>query len=65
MKGIGSTIAIFGVLAIVLDFANMVPRVLMWIYSWGEGVAWGIKIALVVVGVVLYLMGNKKESTDE
>lgn len=59
MKGLGSLLFILGVLAIVLDYANRVPRVLMWIYNWGDNVAWAIKIALVVIGAVLYLSAGK------
>lgn len=62
MKGFGSLLVVLGVLAIVLDFFNRVPRVLAWIYHWGDGVAWGIKIALIVIGGVLWLLGNKAES---
>ena len=40
MKSFGSTLAILGILAIVLDFVNMVPKVLAWIYSWGGGLLW-------------------------
>lgn len=61
MKTIGTYMAIFGLLAIVLNFFNAVPRLLAWIYNWGEGVAWGIKIAFVIVGVILYFMGRKQE----
>ena len=52
---------ILGLLAIVLNFANMVPRLLMWIYSWGEGVAWAIKIGLVILGAILYFMGTDED----
>ena len=62
MQNIGSTLAILGILAIFLDFFNRVPKVLAWIYNWGDGVAWGIKIALVVVGGVLWLIGRKQEA---
>lgn len=62
MKQIGSTLIILGVLAIVLSFINMVPRVLMWIYLWGEGPAWGIKIGVIVLGIILFLAGNKKQA---
>ena len=62
MKSFGSTLAILGILAIVLDFVNMVPKVLAWIYSWGDGVAWGIKIAFVVVGGALWLIGRNQEA---
>ena len=54
--------AILGILAIFLDFFNRVPKVLAWIYNWGDGVAWGIKIAFVVVGGVLWLIGRKQEA---
>lgn len=65
MKSIGSFMVIIGVLAIVLNFFDRVPKILVWIYEWGEGVAWIIKIALVVVGAVLYLAGNKSEEKTE
>ena len=49
---------VLGVLAIVLNFANMVPSVLMWIYNWGEGVALGIKVGMIAVGGLLMFMGR-------
>ncbi len=64
MKSIGSTLVMLGVLAIVLDLFNYVPIVLSWIYQWGEPTAWGIKIGIIVLGVVLYLVGNKKNTTS-
>ena len=56
---------IFGALATVLGFMNSVPRLLMWIYNWGETIAWIIKIGLIVVGAALYFMGNKDEVSEE
>ena len=56
---LGAIMAIFGVLAIIMDFANYVPRILFWIYNWGDTVAWGIKIGLVVVGGILYFIASK------
>lgn len=64
MKEIGKYMAIAGLLAIGLNFANRVPRVLMWIYTWGETVAWGIKIGLVIVGAILYFISGKQKPTD-
>ncbi|MBH5330092.1 hypothetical protein H9Q10_10495 [Eikenella sp. S3360] len=65
MQNFGSTLAVLGVLAIFLDLFNYVPKALFWIYNWGDGVAWGIKIALIVVGGVLWLMGrNQAEHPD-
>ncbi|WP_379972621.1 hypothetical protein [Eikenella halliae] len=45
-----------------MDLFNYVPKVLFWIYNWGDGVAWGIKIALVVVGGALWLIGRNQEA---
>ena len=65
MENIGSTMVVLGILAIVLDFFNYVPKVLFWIYEWGDGVAWGIKIALIVVGGLLWLMGRGQAGGEE
>ncbi len=43
----------------------MVPKILIWIYKWGEVPAWGIKIGFIVVGVILYLLGMGKEEVKE
>ena len=50
-----------GVLAIFLNLFNYVPKIMVWIYNWGEGVAWGIKIAFIAVGAVLWLIGHQQE----
>lgn len=64
MRKVGSFMALIGLAAIVLNFFGFVPKILIWIYEWGEGVAWAIKIGLVVVGAALYFMGAPKESED-
>ena len=65
MRKLGMYMAFFGLFAIVLNFFDRVPTILMWIYNWGEGVAWGIKIGLIVVGAVLFFMGNSEEEPEE
>ena len=65
MKSIGSLLFIFGVAAIIFGFMERVPRLLIWIYNWGEGAAWAIKIGFVVVGAILYLMGRKQDAPKE
>ncbi len=62
MRQLGGLMAFFGIFAIALDFVGRVPTVLMWIYYWGNGPAWGIKIALVVVGGLLWVLGNSAEA---
>ena len=46
----------------MLDFFNYVPKLLFWIYEWGDGVAWIIKIALIVVGGILWFLGRNAEA---
>ncbi|MGB1235389.1 MAG: hypothetical protein ACPG5U_06635 [Planktomarina sp.] len=64
MRQIGAVMAGLGGFAIVLSFLNMVPSLLIWIYNWGDTVAWGIMIGLVVVGGILYAMGNDDEASE-
>jgi hypothetical protein len=61
MRQIGGLAVFLGLFAIVLDFFERVPSVLVWIYNWGEGPAWGIKIGLVVVGGLLWFLGKPSE----
>jgi hypothetical protein len=63
MKQIGSLIGLFGIAAIIFGFMDRVPSLLQWIYKWGDGTAWAIKIGMVVVGGALYFMGRKNETT--
>lgn len=62
---IGAFMVIVGLAAIVFGFLDRVPKILFWIYMWGEGVAWGIKIALIVVGVILFFVGGGLSSNNE
>lgn len=61
---IGGYMAVFGVLAIVLGIFNIVPRILGWIYIWGNAVAWLIKISFVVVGCILYFKGQSTRNDN-
>lgn len=61
MKKIGSIMVFYGAFAIILNFFDAVPRIMFWIYNWGETIAWAIKIAFVILGGILWLIGNKSE----
>jgi hypothetical protein len=65
MRQIGSLAFVLGVLAVVLGYLDRVPTVLLWIYEWGEGPAWGIKIGLIVVGGILWLLGGRGADKPE
>ena len=60
MQKTGGYIAFFGIFAIILKFFDRVPRLLSWIYNWGETVGWVIMITFVIVGGALYFLGKKK-----
>jgi hypothetical protein len=65
MKSIGSLLFIFGAAAIIFGFMDRAPSLMLWIYDWGLGVAWAIKIAFVVAGAALYLIGRKQDAAKE
>ena len=58
MRGIGSTILFFGCGSTALYLFGYEFVILTWIEYWGENVAWAIRIAMIVVGAVLYFMGG-------
>jgi hypothetical protein len=62
MKSIGSLLFLFGAAAVVFGFMDRVPRLLIWIYNWGEGAAWAIKIGLIVAGAILYFLGTRNKT---
>jgi len=62
LQNIGAAMVVAGLFAIVLDVINRVPSYLVWIYNWGDGVAWIIKIALVVLGAILYKVAAPRKN---
>lgn len=62
MKSLGSLLFIFGAAATIFGLMDRVPRVLVWIYNWGETTAWVIKIGFMVLGAALYIIGSRKKA---
>jgi hypothetical protein len=60
LNQLGMYAAILGALAIVMNYFNMVPRLLMWIYYWGDDNAMIIKISLIVGGGLLWFFTRPK-----
>lgn len=58
LNKIGSIAMLLGVFAIIMGFMDMVPKVLAWIYLWGESTAWIIKISLVLGGALLWYVST-------
>lgn len=61
MSGIGSLLLLFGLGSIVLSFFNMEFAFMSWIYMWGEGPAWAIKIVAAIAGAALMFFGREKD----
>lgn len=65
MKSLGGYMFFFGVGSIALYFMNMEFIILAWIDSWGPTAGWAIRIALSVVGGIMWLLGNGAEDAEE
>ena len=65
MKRFGSTLFILGLLAFGLNYMNAVPKVLAWIYNWGEDTAMWIKAGITGGGALLWLLGHFAEKAGK
>lgn len=65
MKNIGSTLLFFGVGTIVLNLIGLQFAILGWIDNWGEGVGWGIRGAMIVVGGALFFLAPSEGAGEE
>ena len=61
MKSFVSTLFILGLLAFGLNYMNAVPKVLAWIYNWGEDTAMWIKAGVTGGGALIWLLGHFAE----
>ena len=64
MKNIGGLLVLLGAGSFVLNMMGREFMLIAWIESWGPTVGVAIRIGLIVVGVALWFMGNKKESAS-
>ena len=61
MKTIGTYLALGGVISCVLMLMDRNLTILMWIDSWGTTTGWIIRIAFIVVGLILFILGKGDE----
>jgi hypothetical protein len=61
MKSIGTYLMIFGAASILLYFFEMNLRLLSWIDNWGATAGWIIRIGLIALGLILFIMGKRRE----
>jgi len=62
MKGIGGLLMLLGAGSFVLNMMEREFTIISWIDNWGPTVGTAIRVGLIVVGAVLWFMGNKKET---
>ncbi|MCL1636092.1 hypothetical protein M2650_15830 [Luteimonas sp. SX5] len=61
MKSIGGLMLLLGLGSFVLHYMNMEFKLLMWVDNWGPTVGTAIRVGLIVVGGLLWFVGNKRE----
>lgn len=59
MQGIGGLLVLWGIGSFVLPYAGIQFMLISWIDNWGPGVGNGIRIAMIVVGAILWLLGRQ------
>ena len=57
MSSLGGTLILAGLASIVLNLIDYNLTILMWIDNWGNAVGWGIRVAIVALGVVIVALG--------
>jgi hypothetical protein len=59
MQGLGGFMVLIGAGSFVLRLMNIDFMIISWVDNWGTGVGNGIRIELIVVGAILWFVGNK------
>jgi len=62
MQSLGSFLVLMGAGSFVLHFLNMEFILLGWVDNWGPTAGNGIRIALIVVGGILWFMGKQQSA---
>jgi hypothetical protein len=60
MQGFGGLLVFLGAGSFVLKYINMEFILISWIDSWGTGIGNGIRIAMVVLGAIVWFLGKQQ-----
>lgn len=60
MQGFGGLLFFLGVGSFVLHYIHMELLLVSWVDNWGTGVGNGIRVAMIVIGGILWLLGRKQ-----
>lgn len=65
MQGIGGLLVLLGAGSFVLHYINMEFTLVSWVDNWGTGVGNAIRIAMIVVGAILWFLGRQQAQKEE
>lgn len=65
MQGLGGFLVLMGAGSFVLHLINMEFMLVSWVDNWGVGMGNGIRIAMIVVGGILWLLGRQQAAKSE
>ena len=65
MQSIGGLLVLLGAGSFVLHYMGREFTLLSWVDNWGVGVGNGIRIAMIVVGIAVWLLGRKSEASTD
>ena len=64
MQGFGGLLFFLGAGSFVLHYISMEFILVSWVDNWGTGVGNGIRVAMIVVGGILWLLGRKQSAAQ-
>ena len=64
MQGFGGLLVLLGAGSFVLHFMNMEFFLLGWVDKWGAGTGNGIRIAMIVVGAIVWYLGKQQADKE-
>ncbi|HEX6637522.1 MAG TPA: hypothetical protein VF033_07680 [Steroidobacteraceae bacterium] len=64
MQSFGGLLFFLGAGSFVLHYINMEFILVSWVDNWGTGVGNGIRVAMIVVGGILWLLGRKQAAAQ-
>lgn len=62
MQGFGGLLFFLGAGSFVLHYLNMEFILVSWVDNWGADVGNGIRLAMIVVGGILWLLGRRQRA---
>ena len=65
MQNLGGLLVFLGAGSFVLAYLNMEFIVISWVDNWGTGIGNGIRIAMIVVGAIIWFMGKQQAAKPE